>query len=242
MTAIDHVSQRADPLPGFVFKPDRTHHFAIDVGGLLAAAQIFHGAVALLRRDPERDAAAGAAAVEPEHEAGLFRGPAMVERIDAQRAVLADQPRRDLLDELEARPPHQRAIAEHPEIAFGHFRFGRDFRWHRARPSRIPRSLKIRQLDYRRLDRLIDKITGQRSPHVRYDPRAAPAPALAPFDHARPAADRRRGVERVLVLFGLPGRWCSRRLARAGGEVRPGLRLRQALGGRLPVPPRGPLR
>ena len=35
------------------------------------------------------------------------------------------------------------------------------------------------------MHRLIDKIIGQRSPHVRYDPRAAPAPALAPFHHAR---------------------------------------------------------
>src|SRR5258707_9986674 len=123
MTAIDHVSQRADPLPGFVFQPDRAHHLAIDVGGLLAAAQILHGVVAALGRDPKRNAAAGAAAVEPEHEAGLFPRPAMVERINAERAVLADQPRRDLLEELEAWPPHQRAIAEHPEVAFGRFRF-----------------------------------------------------------------------------------------------------------------------
>ena len=33
-----------------------------------------------------------------------------------------------------------------------------------------------------------DKIDSQRSPHARYDPRAAPAPALAPFHHARPAS------------------------------------------------------
>jgi hypothetical protein len=48
----------------------------------------------------------------------------MVERIDAERAMLADQPRRDLVEELEARPPHQRAIAEHPQVAFGQFGFG----------------------------------------------------------------------------------------------------------------------
>src|SRR5258708_5891767 len=104
VAAIDHVSQRADALPGFVFQPHRPHHLAIDVGGLLAAA--------------------------PEHQAGLFRRAAMIERIDAKRAMLADQPRRDLLDEVEARAPHQRAIAEHPEVAFG-FRLERDFRWHR---------------------------------------------------------------------------------------------------------------
>src|ERR1700738_4239936 len=147
MTTIDHIGQRADPLPGFVFKPDRTHHFAIDVGGLLAAAPLVHGVAALLGRDPECDAAAGAAAVEAEHKAGLFRRPAMVERIDAERAMLADQPRRDLLDELEARPPHQRAVAEHPQVVFEQFRFGQGFRWHRAhgyqnrkaKRSKIPR-------------------------------------------------------------------------------------------------------
>src|SRR3954454_16698927 len=115
MAAIDHVSQRTYPLSGFVFEPDRTHDLAIDIGGLLAAAQIFNGVFALLRRDPECDTAAGAAAVEPEHQAGLFRRPSMIERIDAQRAMFADQPRRDLLDEFEARPPHQRAVAVHPE-------------------------------------------------------------------------------------------------------------------------------
>ena len=31
-------------------------------------------------------------------------------------AVLADQPRRHPLDEFEARPPHQRAVAEDPEV------------------------------------------------------------------------------------------------------------------------------
>src|SRR5258708_33581036 len=105
MAAIDHVSQRADPLPGFVFQPDRTHHLAIDVGGLLAAAQILHGVVAALGRDPKRNAAAGAAAVEPEHEAGVFRPPAMGERINAKRATLSDQPPRDLLAQLDAPPP-----------------------------------------------------------------------------------------------------------------------------------------
>src|SRR5260221_13117193 len=101
MTAIDHVSQRADPLPGFVFQPDRTHHLAIDVGGLLAAAQILHGVAAALGRDPKRNAAAGAAAVKPEHEAGFFRRPAMGERINAERAVPPRRPRRALLEELE---------------------------------------------------------------------------------------------------------------------------------------------
>ena len=126
MAAVDHIGQRADALARLVLKPDRAHHLAIDRGDLFARAQICDGRGALLVRDPKRDAAAGAAAVEPEHQAGLFRRSAMDEGIDAERAVLADQPRRNLLDELEARPPHQRAVAEHPEVAFGQFRFGQD--------------------------------------------------------------------------------------------------------------------
>src|SRR5271155_5850130 len=116
MAAIDHIGQRADALPGGVFEPDRTHHLTIDIGGLLAGAQIFDGGVTKPGRDPERDAAASAAAVKSEHEAGLFGGAAMIERIDAQRAMLADQPRWDLLDKFKARPPHQRAVAEHPQV------------------------------------------------------------------------------------------------------------------------------
>lgn len=33
IATVDDIGQRADPLPGFVFKPDRTHHLAIDIGG-----------------------------------------------------------------------------------------------------------------------------------------------------------------------------------------------------------------
>src|ERR1700736_2109622 len=147
MAAVDHVSQRADALARLVLQPHRPHHLAIDRGDLLARAQVSDSSGAVFFRDPKRDAAAGASAVEAEHEAGLFRRPPMHEGIDAERAMLADQPRRDLLDELEARPPHQRAIAEHPQVAFGQFRFGQDFRWHRAhgyqngkaKRSKIPR-------------------------------------------------------------------------------------------------------
>src|SRR5206468_11346835 len=113
----------------------------------------------------------------------------MLERIDAERAVLADQPRRDVLEELEARPPHQRAIAEHPEVAFGQFRFGWHFRWHRAHGYQ---NLEVKRSKFHVFrcpanPLTFDKIISQRSPHVRYQPRAAPAPALAPFHHADPA-------------------------------------------------------
>src|SRR5204863_8653123 len=44
---------------------------------------------------------------------------AVHERIDAKRAMGADEPRLDALDEGKVWPPHQRAIAEHPKIAGG---------------------------------------------------------------------------------------------------------------------------
>src|SRR5262249_61768366 len=77
-------------------------------------------------------AAAGAAGVHPQPQAGPSRRSAMDERIAAKRAVPADQPRRDALDEIEARPPYQRAIAEHPEVAFGSISVGEGCRRHFA--------------------------------------------------------------------------------------------------------------
>src|SRR5215210_372409 len=130
MAAVNHVSQRADALPWLVLQPDRTHHFAIHRCDLFAGAQVGNGGHTMLLRDPESDAAAGPTSVEAEHEARLLRRAPMHERVDAERAMFADQARRDLLDEFESRPPHQRAITEHPQVAFGQFRFGDDFRWH----------------------------------------------------------------------------------------------------------------
>ena len=72
--------------------------------------------------------------------------------------------------------------------------------------------------------------------------RAAPPPALAPFHHARPAADRRRGLERVLVLCRFAGRRAAptpgarRRRNPAGSMIAPNARWPAS------VPPRSPLR
>src|SRR5580693_2871737 len=119
MAAVDDIGERADALPRVVLQPYRAHHFAIDGGDLLALAQIGDRCRAVVLRHAERDATAGAAAIEPEHETGLFRRAAVHEGIDAERAMLADQARPNPLDVLEARPPHQRAIPEHPEVALG---------------------------------------------------------------------------------------------------------------------------
>src|SRR5882724_11919721 len=114
MATIDHVGQRAYPKPRLVLQPYRPHHLAIDRRDLFAFAQIGDGSGAAVLRDAKCDAAAGAAAVEAKHETRLFRRSPMHEGIDAERAMFADQPRRDAFDEFEARPPDQRAIAEHP--------------------------------------------------------------------------------------------------------------------------------
>jgi hypothetical protein len=79
MAAIDHIGQRADARSCLVLQPHRPLHLAIDRSNLFAFAQIGDGGGAVLFRDPERDAAAGAAAIEPEHEARLFRRAAMDE-------------------------------------------------------------------------------------------------------------------------------------------------------------------
>src|SRR6266700_654633 len=119
MATVNHIGERADTLPRVALEPHRAHHLTIDRRDLLARAQIGDGLGAIHFADAERDTAAGAAAIKSEHKTGLFRGAAMHERIYAQCAMFADQPRRDLFDERKSRPPHQRTVAEHPEFAPG---------------------------------------------------------------------------------------------------------------------------
>ena len=122
MAAVDHVAQRRDLARRLALEPDPPHAFAIDPGRLLAPAQIGDGLRPVGGRHPERDALAGAAAVETEHEAGPLGRAAVNERIDAQRPVGAGQAGLDALAEIEAGPPHQRAIAEHPKVFGRHVR------------------------------------------------------------------------------------------------------------------------
>jgi hypothetical protein len=93
--------------------------FEIDAGRLLALAQVGDGLFAQAGGDAVGYAAAGAAPIETEDEARTFRGAAMHERIDAERAVQADQLGRLALEVFEARPPDQRALTEHPEVFAG---------------------------------------------------------------------------------------------------------------------------
>ncbi len=88
----------------------------IDRGDEFAFAQIANRFGAVAARDLEGDALAGAAAIEPQHQPRPLRRAAMDMREDAQRAVIAVHPGERAVDEVEARPPHQRPVAEHPEI------------------------------------------------------------------------------------------------------------------------------
>src|SRR4051794_5878232 len=84
MAAVNRVAERFDTAVRLPFKPDAANQFPVHRGGLLAAAQIGERGRALFRRHPIGDAAAGAAEIEAEDEAGAFRRAAMIERIDAQ--------------------------------------------------------------------------------------------------------------------------------------------------------------
>ncbi|OJY36477.1 MAG: hypothetical protein BGP06_20860 [Rhizobiales bacterium 65-9] len=114
VVAVDDVGQRRHAPP--VRHPDRQQALAIDHGRLFACVKIGARRGRGGRGHAENDAAAGPAAIEAEHEAGLLRRSAMVIGKNAQRAVTAAQQRRMTLDEIESGSPHQRPVAEHPEI------------------------------------------------------------------------------------------------------------------------------
>ena len=88
----------------------------IDAGEHLALMQIVADGFALGAADLVGAAAAGAAAIEPEHQAGLLLGAAVVRRFHAERAVIAAHQGRVAFEERKARIPHQRAVGEDPEI------------------------------------------------------------------------------------------------------------------------------
>src|SRR5512132_3404708 len=66
------------------------------------------------RRDPERQPLAGATRGEAEDQPRFLRRTSIVMRIDAERAMVALQHRRQGLLVAKARSPHQRSIAEYP--------------------------------------------------------------------------------------------------------------------------------
>jgi EAL domain-containing protein (putative c-di-GMP-specific phosphodiesterase class I) len=119
MGAIRHVADRLDLASRAVEQAHGLVRLYIDRGGLLALAQISEGRVALRRLHPVGDPLAGAALVEAEHKARPLDRAAMMERVDAERPMRADDCPRHALGEVEARLPHQRAVPEDPELSRG---------------------------------------------------------------------------------------------------------------------------
>jgi hypothetical protein len=107
VSAIDHVSERHHLPRRYRSERDPAHGFKVNGGHLFAFAEIEDRGVALGRCYPVGDAAAGAATVQPKHQAGLLWGPAMDEGVYAEAPVKSDEPRRDALEIGKARPPHQ---------------------------------------------------------------------------------------------------------------------------------------
>jgi len=114
VTPVHDISERRHPAA--IVKNHRPHDLAIDIRHLLAFAQIGNDVVAVGHLDPEGQAAAGAAMVKTEHQAGLGARTAMHPGINAQRTVHAGKPRRPGFDMRKTRPPHQRAVTENPEF------------------------------------------------------------------------------------------------------------------------------
>jgi hypothetical protein len=117
VTAVDHVAKRLHLPSGPVFQIDAPRGFAVNGSDLLAATQIGNGLRARRCGDPVGNAPAHAAAIEPQHQAGLFRPTAMDERIDAERPMQSQKPRRRPFEGREPRAPHQRSVAEYPQVA-----------------------------------------------------------------------------------------------------------------------------
>src|SRR5262249_58361458 len=109
MTPIDHIDECAHAPLRLAGNEHVPPGLTVDHGDLLARAEISDGRGPRRAADPIGDAAAGATAVEAEHETGLFRRAAMDEGIDAQRPVQADEARGRALREVEAPDPHPRA-------------------------------------------------------------------------------------------------------------------------------------
>ena len=116
MGGIGDKRERAHGLAG-QFYPDQPR--LVDPARHLAVPEPRERAAHPGSVDAVRHAPTGAAAAQAHDQSGLALRAAIARRQDAQRAVIAMRPAERLVPEVEARRPHQRAIAEHPEIALG---------------------------------------------------------------------------------------------------------------------------
>ncbi len=80
---VDDIAKGFERAGRAVEQADRPRRLDIDVGDLLARAEIGEGSVAAFRGNAVGDAAAGAALVEAEHEPRMLPRAAMVKGVDA---------------------------------------------------------------------------------------------------------------------------------------------------------------
>lgn len=99
-----------------IAEADAPTFFTIDAGDLFAFTQIADHVVCLACSDAKSDALAAAAAVKTEHEPRALRCAAVMDRVDAECAVQADQSGANRFQVVKARSPDQRPVAEHPQV------------------------------------------------------------------------------------------------------------------------------
>ena len=116
MSPIDDITERMYAFLRVVVEPNPSPSLAIDPGYLFAGAQVLDCLRAPGRGHLVSDAAAVAAAIQSEHQAGSLRSSAMHKRVDAQRAMGAHKACAAPLKEVESGPPHEGPIGEDPQV------------------------------------------------------------------------------------------------------------------------------
>ena len=117
MRRVGNECKRPHGFPGS--DPDRDQARLVDPARHLAVPEPRERAAQARGVNSVGDAPAGAAAAKAHDETGLALSAAIARRQDAERAVVPVRAAERFLPVLEARRPHERAIAEHPEVAFG---------------------------------------------------------------------------------------------------------------------------
>src|ERR1700761_5051761 len=114
MIAVGDIGDRLNQ--GALPEEDAHRLFKVHRSDLLAFAKISDRCLSLGRRHAKSRAMASAAAIKAEDEARLFRRAAMYPRIDAEGAPPAAHQAILTLEIRKPRPPHERAVAEDPEV------------------------------------------------------------------------------------------------------------------------------
>src|SRR5690606_14231843 len=90
--------------------------FVVNMVRHFAFAQIGHHFTGHIAGYAKSDAKTRATGIEPENQPRLIGSSTMNVRVDAQTASVAVKARAHGLHMRKTRPPHQRAVAENPEI------------------------------------------------------------------------------------------------------------------------------